>query len=287
MSKNGACGLRLHASGILPVAGNGQTSEDSDNLFNFGSAARRWKDGHFGGSVHATKFVGDGSGLTNLPGGSGGGGSYTAGDGLSINNTTNEIKMSGTYPGTFSATEFVGSGAGLTGVNATDSRISNLQIQEWDEAHDWGNHAGAGYAKGNLANYVTLNGIQTITGGKTFQQRINAPMIQLEGSQNTIYGTNGAGIHFGANLEGEPTITGTDGAGGLSTVNLGRLSTPFATGYFNAIITDAGSDNLLCADGTVAERGYSKAETKANVVMTEAEYNNLGSKDANTIYFLT
>jgi hypothetical protein len=240
MFKNGMCGLRMVAGGLVPVTGSGTTGVESHNVYNLGTNARSWKDGFFGGTVYATKFVGDGSGLTNLPGGSGGGGSYTAGDGLSINNTTNEIKMSGAYPGTFSATEFVGGGAGLTGVTATDSRISNLQIQEWDEAHDWGNHADAGYAVGNLANYVTLNGIQTITGGKTFQQRINAPMIQLEGAQNTIYGTNGAGIHFGANLEGEPTVTGTDGAGGLSTVNLGRSSTPFATGYFEEVRSDLG-----------------------------------------------
>ena len=32
---------------------------------------------------------------------------------------------------------------------------------------------------------------------------------------------------------------------------------------------------------------YTKAETKKIVVLTEAEYNALGSKDADTVYFLT
>ena len=47
------------------------------------------------------------------------------------------------------------------------------------------------------------------------------------------------------------------------------------------------ADQLLCANGSVADKGYSKSETKRNVVMTEAQYNALGSKDAETIYFLT
>jgi hypothetical protein len=47
------------------------------------------------------------------------------------------------------------------------------------------------------------------------------------------------------------------------------------------------ADQVLCADGTVTGKGYAKTETKANVVMTEAQYNNLGSKDPETIYFLT
>ena len=68
------------------------------------------------------------------------------------------------------------------------------------------------------------------------------------------------------------------------------------------------ANQLLCADGSVVDKGsvggdtdltgyateawvttnhYQKTETKKNVVMTEAQYNALGSKDAETIYFLT
>ena len=57
------------------------------------------------------KIFGDGSGLTNLPGGSGGGGTYTAGNGIDINNTDSSIAMSGSYSGDFTVSGTVNASA--------------------------------------------------------------------------------------------------------------------------------------------------------------------------------
>ncbi len=242
MFKNGMCGLRMVASGLVPVTGDGTTGDLAHNAYDIGSASRSWRDGYFGGTVYATKFVGDGSGLTNLPGGSGGGGSYIAGDGIDINNTTGEIKMDGSYPGTFTAEFFEGDGSRLTNINAEDSRISNDQIQNWDAAYNWGNHADAGYAKGNLADYVDLSTNQNVAGQKNFTQELKARRFKI-GDTNTIYAASQCGLHFSTNQNGTPMVLGTTGDGAITTgdgLNLGRSTTRFNKAYLRDVDAETG-----------------------------------------------
>ena len=109
--------LRLQSGTSKISFYNNQNSSELASISNSGSA-------QFSGTVTANKFVGDG-GLTNLPGGGGGGAdasnyytkaesakyelkgaggggtAYTAGNGISI--VGSEIKMSGSYTGDFTA----------------------------------------------------------------------------------------------------------------------------------------------------------------------------------------
>jgi hypothetical protein len=58
--------------------------------------------------------------------------------------------------------------------------------------------------------------------------------------------------------------------------------------YVNVPWTDTPADLTgYATEAWVTTNHYKKTETKKNVVMTEAQYNALGSKDAETIYFLT
>ena len=65
--------------------------------------------------------------------------------------------------------------------NFSDSNINN-----WNAAYGWGNHATQGYLKSSdLSNYVTTNTNQTITGAKTFNSIINFSN-NVGGIQGTI-----------------------------------------------------------------------------------------------------
>ena len=110
----------------------------ADSQVNLGDPTIKWKDAHLSGIVNAGAFVGDGSGLTNLPTG-GGGPTYSAGNGISLNN--DEIAMTGSYSGNFSAS---GTITGTDCIATSDERlkdnittapvglIDHLKGREWD-----------------------------------------------------------------------------------------------------------------------------------------------------------
>ena len=113
------------------------------------------------------------------------------------------------------------------------------------------------------ANAVMLTGDQSVAGHKTW----------------TSVAT------FGDTVTMRGTLNGDDTANFQNAVTAGSFVKSGGT-----------SSQYLMADGTVSsgvashnhdDRYYQKTETKKVVVMTEAEYNALGSKDANTVYMLT
>ena len=128
-----SCGIQFDVTAVVPTNNAGSRQ---NNLVDFGSTTYKWKDAHFSGTVNADAFVGDGSGLTNLPSG---GPTYTAGNGISISN--NQIAMKGSYTGNFSAT---GTITGTDCIATSDERlkdniatapvglIDHLKGREWD-----------------------------------------------------------------------------------------------------------------------------------------------------------
>ena len=128
-----SCGIQFDVTAVVPTNNAGSRQ---NNLVDFGSTTYKWKNAHFAGTVNAGAFVGDGSGLTNLPSG---GPTYTAGNGISISN--NQIAMKGSYTGNFSAT---GTITGTDCIATSDERlkdniatapvglIDHLKGREWD-----------------------------------------------------------------------------------------------------------------------------------------------------------
>ena len=125
------------ANGFLQLNNTFTHFEPStDAVVELGSTATRFKNAFFSGTVNAGAFVGDGSGLTNLPSS---GPTYTAGNGISI--SSNQIAMKGSYTGNFSAT---GTITGTDCIATSDERlkdnittapvglIDHLKGREWD-----------------------------------------------------------------------------------------------------------------------------------------------------------
>ena len=95
-------GVYFADSNVLPAGTDGWAA---DNVMSLGSEFNRFKDAHFSGDVHiAGRLFINGEEVTA----GGGGASYTAGNGITIDGNT--IKMSGSYSGTFTANTVVGSG---------------------------------------------------------------------------------------------------------------------------------------------------------------------------------
>lgn len=99
----------------------------------------------------------------------------------------------------------------------------------------------------SLSNYVTLNGDQTITGRKTFDNSI------VMGTSNYIYGINEAGgsmLHF----DGERTVIGSSGASSTKSTNI-RSNTGNVTINENKTILHTG--NSYIKDGVITINGSS------------------------------
>jgi hypothetical protein len=172
------------------------------------------------------------------------------------------------------------SGGGGPSANI-DSRIKDDDIVHWNKAWGWGDHSAANYEISGTAYtkaqsdslYMSKNAIANGSRTGDMLSWTNGgwavdPYIST-GSKTVDIGTTEIINLYSPTISHEPfQVNGTMTA--TTVVKYGGTA-----------------DQLLCANGSVADKGYSKAETKANVVMTEQQYNALGSKDANTIYFLT
>lgn len=82
------------------------------------------------------------------------------------------------------------SGYGITDAMSTSHAaniITSTNINNWNTAFGWGNHATAGYLSAvDLNNYVTLNTAQTITGLKNFSNGFDINSYQFRGLNSNV-----------------------------------------------------------------------------------------------------
>ena len=103
-----------NGASILPVDGTGS---DTNGVASLGRDDQKYKDGWFAGTVNANKFVGDGSGLTNISGGGG----LPSGD--------------FTHNGVITATDFIATSDERAKDNITTAPvglIDSLKGREWE-----------------------------------------------------------------------------------------------------------------------------------------------------------
>jgi hypothetical protein len=141
----GVMGLAQAAGGVAGVFTNATGGGDILGGWNSGGQVFR-VDG--GGTVTATAFVGNGSGLTNLPGGGG-----VATD-LNCTGCVSASEVSFNYAGSSSP-----GGAATSALSATSAATAATATN----ASNLGGVAAANYARTDVAN--TFNGNQTINGG--------------------------------------------------------------------------------------------------------------------------
>jgi hypothetical protein len=171
-------GLQFVADSIIPRDNGART----DNATDLGTASFRFNDAHFGGTVNANAFVGDGSGLTGV------GGGFTSGTlmlfqqtaaptGWTKQTTHNDKALrvvSGTA-GSGGSTAFttalgtpaVSGSVSLSG-NISNTTLSTAQIPSHNHGFregNSGNNVADAMRRQNTAALQTDNGIITNTGG--------------------------------------------------------------------------------------------------------------------------
>jgi hypothetical protein len=303
-------GLQFTTGYIRPVDGTGVPN--ASHAWSLGNTTYKFKDAHFSGDVNAGDVTIGGLSVYNSSAGGCGlrfttgsqirpasntGAAATSGT-ISIGDNQSKFKdahFSGTIYGkvddvadhvkAITPTQIANWDAGTSGGGGPsaniDSRIKDDDIIHWNKAWDWGDHSaanyeisGTAYTKAQSDNlYMSKNAIANGSRTGDMLSWTNGgwavdPYIST-GSKTVDIGTTEIINLYSPTISHEPfQVNGTMTA--TTVVKYGGTA-----------------DQLLCANGSVADKGYSKAETKANVVMTEQQYNALGSKDANTIYFLT
>ena len=110
---------------------------------------------------------------------------------------------------------------------------------------------------------------------------------QTSDSKGNVSATTNVASNGLINFEAGPNMTILKSSN--NTIVFDALPFGDATNYY----TKTEADNKFQVKGSyatqawVTQNHYTKTETKKNVVMTEAQYNALGTKDAETVYFLT
>jgi hypothetical protein len=247
-SSAGGCGLRFTTGSQIRPASNTGAAATSGTI-SIGDNQSKFKDAHFSGTIYGK-----------------------------VDDVADHVKA--ITPTQIANWDAGTSGGGGPSANI-DSRIKDDDIIHWNKAWDWGDHSaanyeisGTAYTKAQSDNlYMSKNAIANGSRTGDMLSWTNGgwavdPYIST-GSKTVDIGTTEIINLYSPTISHEPfQVNGTMTA--TTVVKYGGTA-----------------DQLLCANGSVADKGYSKAETKANVVMTEQQYNALGSKDANTIYFLT
>lgn len=130
-----------------------------------------------------------------------------------------------------------------------------------------------------LANYVTLDTTQTITGAKTFTSTVIAKEIQITGITSAtgswIKSDSAANIFLQASGKAMLVLNADDNAvrsalalGG--TISLGTSATPWNNVYANKFIRNGGtSSQFLMADGSVRAISASGARFNSTPIITE------------------
>ena len=246
-------GLQFTADYIRPVNGTGV----ADEVFNWslGNGTYKFKDAYFSGTIHGK-----------------------------VDDVADHIKA-------ITPTQIANWDAGTSGGDGPsaniDSRIKDDDIVHWNKAWDWGDHSAANYQP--AGNYEISGTAYTKAQSDNLYMSKNA-IANGSRTGDMLSWTNGGWAVDPYISTGSKTVD----IGTTEIINLYSPTISHEPFQVNGTMTattvvkyGGTADQLLCANGSVADKGYSKAETKANVVMTEEQYNALGSKDANTIYFLT
>ena len=226
-----------------------------------------------GGVIVGSGLSIDGDGVLFTTGGGGGGGIGSVG--LSMPSqftvTGSPLTSDGTITVTLKSTSTIPSTQDWTNVyNAAHTHgnqsvlddITSQDVNNWDTAYGWGNHANAGYAQASaLANYVTLATQQTITGAKTFTTN---PV--------TIGSSSGIGVD------------------GSSYIDIGDARLKWDANTHSLHVTKrpgssySGNINVY-ADGDVGAGGPGSGSSVKYVnCANQSAYNNISTKDPATIY---
>ena len=279
---------------LSTVTGHGSTTSDAINITNATSStskdtgALRVKGGvGVEGNVHATRFIGDGSGLTGLPLTLQ---EVTAGDSttdvaINITNATDAVsKVSGALrvkggvgvEGNVHATRFIGDGSGLTGVPTTLQAVTN----------DSGNTTSNKINITNATDAISkVSGALRVKGGVGVEGNVHATRFIGDGSGLTGISSTFEAITTGSgnSTSNKILLTNTEDAidaqtGALQVTNGGMSVAKNVHVGKDLIVTG----NLL-VNGTTTTVDSTSLIVKDNIISL-AEGNDSGSKDVGIIF---
>ena len=185
--------------------------------------------------------------------------------------------------------------------------VDSTKIGEWDTAHDWGNHAGAGYltavTNAELPNALESTSIK-LGNGVTLSEASDRADLLLIKSNTSSWG--GLQVTNNSN-ETLCSLMGNDTAFGLYDDQNGdwvlkRFENGNTELYANStktfVVKTTGTDTTgnITATGkiessSIVARPIQNNEADTNKVrdirsLTQTEYNNLTTKDPNTLYII-